>query len=341
MYLVYTTNMGTESLDVLAIGDIVVDDFIRLKEASVHCKLDNDECEICMRWGDKIPFEFSVRVPGVGNAANAAVCAARLGLKSALHTYVGADIFGDECIESLTKDQVSTVFVEKVPEKHTNYHYVLWYESERTILIKHEQFTYQFPTLTVLPSWIYLSSLAAHTLPYHDAIAVFLTAHPEIKLAFQPGTFQIGTPVEQLHALYQRSAIFFCNKEEAMAITGTTTPNVTVLLAQLQALGPKIVIITDGREGAYCLTEDGTQYFVPLYPDPRPPYERTGAGDAFSAAVVSALALGKPLEEALLWGPISSMSVVQAIGAQKGLLTRMQMDQYLHHAPAEYAIKKL
>jgi sugar/nucleoside kinase (ribokinase family) len=75
-----------------------------------------------------------------------------------------------------------------------------------------------------------------------------------------------------------------------------------------------------------------------MYPDPKPPYDRTGAGDAMTSTVVIALALGKTLREALAWGPINSMSVVQEIGAQKGLLSRKKLEQYLADAPAGYAV---
>ena len=37
--------------------------------------------------------------------------------------------------------------------------------------------------------------------------------------------------------------------------------------------------------------------------------------------------------EALTWGPVNSMSVVQGIGAQKGLLTREALLSYLEKAP--------
>jgi len=53
------------------------------------------------------------------------------------------------------------------------------------------------------------------------------------------------------------------------------------------------------------------------------------------------VALGKPLEEALLWGPINSMSVVQDIGAQKGLLSRKDLEKYLEDAPNNYKIRVL
>jgi sugar/nucleoside kinase (ribokinase family) len=76
-----------------------------------------------------------------------------------------------------------------------------------------------------------------------------------------------------------------------------------------------------------------------MYPDPQPPQNRTGAGDAMTSTVVVALALGLPLREALLWGPINSMSVVQYVGAQKGLLTREKIENYLANAPETYRVE--
>ena len=107
------------------------------------------------------------------------------------------------------------------------------------------------------------------------------------------------------------------------------------LLEKMRALGPKIALITDGPKGSYAYDGD-TMLKVPMYPDPKPPLERTGAGDAATSTVVVALALGKPLSEALLWGPVNSMSVVQEVGAQKGLLSRAQLEKYLADAPEAY-----
>lgn len=49
--------------------------------------------------------------------------------------------------------------------------------------------------------------------------------------------------------------------------------------------------------------------------------------------------MGKNLKEALLWGPINSMSVVQEIGAQKGLLSKEKLEKYLADAPEDYRAK--
>jgi sugar/nucleoside kinase (ribokinase family) len=105
-------------------------------------------------------------------------------------------------------------------------------------------------------------------------------------------------------------------------------------------LGPKIVLITDGPNGAYAY-ENGNFWFMPIYPDPKPAYERTGAGDAFASTFVSALALGKNVEEALRWAPINSMSVVQYVGAQKGLLDQKSIELYDKNSPDSYRIKRL
>ena len=82
---------------------------------------------------------------------------------------------------------------------------------------------------------------------------------------------------------------------------------------------------------------DGQQRLkMPLYPDPGPPVERTGAGDAFAATFVACATRGMKLEEALMWAPINSMSVVQKVGAQAGLLNESQVKSYLQNAPDWY-----
>ncbi len=326
--------MDYKLFDLIAIGDIVTDAFIRLKDAELHCDVSHEHCEICLAFGAKIPYESVTAVPAVGNSPNAAVAAARLGLKTGLVTDLGDDDHGREALTTLQKSQVDTRFVRAHEDRATNYHYVLWFADDRTILIKHEKYSYVLPAIGV-PRWLYLSSLGEHSLPYHKALLGYLNANPEIKLAFQPGTFQIKLGYEALTSLYRRSNVFLCNMNEAQKILKTKETEPKILLEKMHNLGPKIIVITDGPRGAY--TYDGTQtWFMPPYPDPKPPFERTGAGDAFSATFVAALALGQSVPEALRRAPINSMSVVQKIGAQAGLLTREQLEKYLADAPTDY-----
>ncbi|MEI8338078.1 MAG: carbohydrate kinase family protein [bacterium] len=334
----------SKKYDIVAIGDTVTDAFIKLEEAHINCKLNTEEKEICMRFGDKIPYEFVEVCPAVGNSANAAVSASRLGLTSAIITNIGNDTEGAAALKQFKGDKVSTEYVVTNKGMKTNYHYVLWFETDRTILIKHEKFPYTFPKLNK-PKWIYLSSLGENSLPFHKTIEEYLLKNPEIKLAFQPGTYQMKFGTEALKEIYKRADVFFCNVEEAERILKInseekTNSNIKDLAQKISNLGPKIVCLTDGSNGAYAYEKDKDQLlFIPLYPDIKPPYERTGAGDAFSSTFTSALILGKSVEEALMWAPINSMSVVQEIGAQKGLLTKEKLLNYLAKAPEEYKEK--
>ncbi len=326
--------------DFLAIGDITTDAFIELQDAKVTCDIDQNNCTISMRFGDKIPYKQVTVVPAVGNSANASVAAARLELHSSLLAWIGNDQNGKDCIASLEKDSVDTSLIQTESNKPTNYHYVLSYEAERTILVNHTEFSYALPELQNEPKLIYLSSLAPNSLDYHIQIASYLNEHPNVLLAFQPGTFQMQLGYEKMKNLYQRSNLFFCNVQEAQRILETDTGDIKNLLHEMHTRGPKIVVITDGPKGAFVY--DGTTiYQVPMYPDPKPPVERTGAGDAFASTFTAFYATGMSIEDCLLRAPINSMSVVQYIGAQKGLLTRQQIEEYLNNKPEDYQVTKL
>lgn len=330
-----------KKIDFLAIGDIVIDAFIKLKDAHVHCKIDTNTCELCVNFGDKIPYESVHVLNAVGNSPNAAVSAKRLGLNSFLMTNIGNDQYGKDCLNALEKEGINTDYVSIHKDKNTNYHYVLWFGVERTILVKHTEFDFKFPNLEDTEiSWIYLSSLADNSLPYHLEIAEYLKNHPNTKLAFQPGTFQIKLGIEKLKDIYAHTEIFFCNKEEAQKILNLESDDIKTLSQGLHDLGPKIVAISDGPNGAYA--SDGENiYFTPIYPDTAPAVDRTGAGDAFASTFTSAIALEKTVPEALSWGPINSMSVVQYVGAQEGLLSREKLEELLKNAPENYKVQKI
>jgi ribokinase len=292
-------------------------------------------------FGQKVPFDHVEVLEGVGNAANAAVSSARLGLKSGLVANVGDDQYGRDIIVSLGKKGVDIRFVRSNHGKTSNYHYVLWYKEERTILIKHEAYDYQWPRFHAgdIPKWVYFTSIAGNTLGYHHDVAEWLDLHPDVKLAFQPGTFQIEAGAEQLAAIYRRTEVVVLNREESVQVTHGDYHNIHELMDKLHALGPKIVVITDGPSGAYA--SDGNERLkMPLYPDPAPPLERTGAGDAFASTFLDAHPNGHNLESALQWAPINSMSVVQKTGAQAGLLNEDELEEWLKKAPEWYHAEK-
>lgn len=327
-------------LDFVALGDIVTDAFIELEEAWIETDNPQGMKELCMEFGSKLPYKDVVVVPAVGNSPNAAVSAHRLGLKSGLATNLGDDKFGQEDMERLKEEGVNIDYTVVHEGMKSNYHYVLRWKAERTILVKHWEYPYKLPEFSAPPRYLYFSSIGENSLPYHHEIATYVKNNPETKLAFQPGTFQMSLGYETLKDIYEACELFFCNKEEAMKILGTDNSDLEFLLKEMHNKGPKIAVITDGPNGAYVY--DGSEgWRMPMYPDPKPPVDRTGAGDSFSSTFTSALALGMSIPEALTWGPINSMSVVQYIGAQEGLLTREKLEEHLAQAPDDYKPEKV
>ncbi len=330
--------MTEHKIDVLAIGDVVTDAFVKLLDDQAWTYKDEHGNKVlAMPYGMKVPFDHAEVIEAVGNAANAAVAFAKLNLHAGLVANVGADAWGRDIINSLHEKKVDSRFVHINHGKVSNYHYVLWYKDERTILIKHEEYEYHWPRFRVhdIPKWVYFSSVSDNAIEYHDEVAEWLEENPEVKMAFQPGTFQMKAGVERLKRIYQRTEVIILNREEAVIVTGGDYNDLHDLINRLHGYGPKIVVITDGPDGAYA--SDGENRFkMPNYPDPGPPVERTGAGDSFAATLVAAIIKGATLEAALLWAPINSMNVVQHVGAQAGLLTADEIDYYLRKAPTNY-----
>src|SRR3989344_3731703 len=276
--------------------------FIRLENASVHCNLNREGCELCVAFGQKIPYKSGNIVYATGNASNAAVAAARLGLSVAIVTNLGDDKNGKDCLATLQEEKISINDARIHKNTKTNFNYVLWYEDERTILVRHEPYNRALPAFEK-PKWLYLSSIGSDSEKYHQEILKYLEANPDVKLAN-------------------------LNEDGAESVR------------QFHNLGAKNAIVTNGANGAYIYDSEGA-VFMPTYPNSEPPIERTGAGDAYAATFVSALILGKTPREAALWSPINARSVIQFVGAHQGLLTRPVLEKLLAQAPSSFCPQKV
>lgn len=325
--------------DVLSVGDTATDVFIRLSDAHVRIQEDEHGQWMDLPFGGKVPFDYAVMVDAGGNAANAAVGFARLGLSTAIAAHAGNDDTGGMMRRALEREGVDTHLVRFDPNQPSNRNFVLWFGPDRTILVRHQLYDYHWAHLSPreVPDWLYLSSVGSDAPEYYDQIVAWLDAEPSVHFAFQPGTFQIAQGVEAMRGLYRRASVLICNREEAVEIGGGDHGKMGELLDSLHRLGPEIVVVTDGPGGAYA-SNGSERYFVPAYPDPAPPTERTGAGDAFSSALVAAMVKGLPLQAALSWAPVNAMSVVQEVGSQSGLLSESQLHKYLVDAPEAYAV---
>lgn len=324
---------------ILAIGDIVTDAFIKLKEDEARIDTEPDGSKrLSMPFGSKPPYDHVDIVQAVGPSPNASVAFSRLGARSGLMAYMGDDLPGKEMLQYLSEQKVDTSTVSIAEGQKSNYWYVLRYGAERTILVKNEKYDYKWQEPRDTPDWIYLSALDEASWDLHTELLKYLEKHSDTKLVFQPGTFHFKWGTKKLADIYARSHMTVMNKEEAADVTGRDLDSIEDLFEGLHSLGPKIVVITDGPHGSYA--SDGKKIIsIPNYPDPAPPLDRTGAGDAFASTITTALAQGESLETALTWAPINSMNVCQHLGAQEGLLDKDAILQLLEKAPENYKVE--
>ncbi len=306
--------------DIISIGDPTIDTFLFIHD--IEIKRIKGQNKALINWGDKLPVDEFHRTVA-GNAANNAVGSARLGLKTAYYAVFAHDAGGREILHKLKKEKVATDYIV-VDENHpTNASTVISYQGERTILVYHEHRKYKLPKLAPA-KWVYLTSMAAGFEKIHKDLAHYLDK-TGAKLAYNPGTFQLRKGVKANKIILEHTELLSLNKEEAQFWVGDVH-DPEELCRRLTKLGPKAVVLTDGRKGAYSYSSSG-YFYIPEFPGPR--FEATGAGDAFTTGYVAALSYGKPHKEALQWGPINAGSVVMKVGPQAGLLTRAQIESKL------------
>lgn len=335
-----------EHFDLLSIGDATIDVFMAPLESETSCKMDTKECLICFSYGDKIPvknLEFTIG----GNAANNAVGVSRLGVKDAIVLTLGDDTIGNLIVERLIQEKVDTTYVSRQPATSSNYSTIINYSGERTIFTYHAPRSYAFPVQLPRVPWVYLTSMGETYRPFYNHVTDWLNQNPDIKLAFNPGTWQIRVGVEGVADILKRSDILYVNREEAEKYTGIADSHGKEkdLLLAVAKLGPKIAVVTDGPEGSLVYdtrlpAEQGTRFLkAGIYP--QEVVERTGAGDSYGSGFISALIKGKSVEEAILWGTVNSASVVSFIGAQKGLLKEAEILELVERAKTQVKIERI
>ena len=326
--------------DVISVGDVATDLFIRLSDGPVQRRVDERGTWLELPLGAKIPYEKATTVEAGGSAANAAVALARLGLRVALASFLAHDELGRDLLSALHTECIDTRLVHIDSPAHTNRNFVLSFHGERTLLVRHEQFDYHWPHLrpSEVPSWLYLTSLGLSALDYQEKIADWLDENPAVRVVFQPGTFQVEEGVKQLARLYEHSEVLVCSRAQAAAMTDGRFDDPAELLDPLLKLGPRQGVVLD-ETGGDIAADGANRYLVPPFPDSSAPLDRTGAEDAFAATLAAALIRGMPFPEALRWSPVNFMSVSHELGSQAGLLHEEELRGHLDEVGDAYAVR--
>lgn len=318
--------------DIVGLGDMWYDTFISFAAGDVRAE--NSGKFLRLPLGAKLNLESAQHLVA-GPTANTTVGFARFGFATAIVTEVGQDTISHRSLAVLEGEGVDTRFARLRPRGSVDFAVVINYHGERTILTRHETHRYFLPP-DLSTQWMYLASFGREPVRFYGRLAEFVK-RKRVHIAFNPGSIEVQLGQRRLAPLLAATSVLFLNREEAAAFVGLhPTAPVPRLLRTLsgQRLCPHVVVVTDGRRGAYAAS-GAAAWSVPIFPGPR--VEATGAGDAFACAFLGALMSGEDIPTALAWGAVNSASVVQYVGGQHGLLTRAEIRRRLRHRPSFHA----
>lgn len=303
--------------DVITVGSSTVDVFMHTDPAQTEVLNVHHHTDIAYPLGAKILVKELEFFTG-GGGTNTAVAFSRLGLKTGFLGRIGKDVNGSLIVEELAKENVQFLgYVGGV----TGYSVVLdAIESDRTIFTFkgcNDDLSYRKIKIPAT-KWLYLSSMMKKSFNTMKKIAYYANIH-NIKIAFNPSLYLAKKGISYLKPIIRNTEILVFNFEEAQALLGKHNDNIYHMLYLLKKLGPKIVIITDGKNGAMCL-DTIEKHFYSIKPLKVRIHETTGAGDAFASTFVAAKILGMNSEDALRLSMLNAESVIRYKGAKNKLL---------------------
>lgn len=299
----------------------MIDTHVLIDNASLECDLDGKKCKLCLDYASKIPIADSFQSLG-GNAANVAVGTSKLGLSVSIINSIGKDSNGQIILDELKKHNIDTSLTYSDEKVKTRYSIILNFKGERTVLSYHQKRSYLWPKIVPEADWIYYTSLSDGFVSLQDKLLSFLDKHKSVRLAYNPGSFQLKYSLDKVKEVLPHAEMLILNLEEAELILNTTLvkeKSVSALIHKLLLTRAKEAVITDGANGAWAGNEEEIWYLKSF---PVAVVAKTGAGDAFSAGYLAAKFYGHDISIALSWGIANSCGVITEHGPHQGLLDK-------------------
>lgn len=287
---------------------------------------------LAFEYGAKIKVDKSFSGFG-GGAANAAVCLSNFGFRAACLCAIGEDSRGQRILDNFQKRGVDIILTQKIKNIETSFSFLLVGPANEHIVFSNRaanselKITNYELRIMAEAEWLYLTSLSGD---WRQALNKIFSVSG-VKIAWNPGHRQIITGLKVLGKYFKSAECLIVNKDEAVELAmsdkkyknkgGAYLNNVKNLLAALISFGPKIVVITSGKQGADAIAA-GKIYHQPIVKEKRRA-DTTGVGDAFGSAFIAGLKLYKQdIKKSLFLASKNAASVISLPGAQNGLLKR-------------------
>jgi len=321
--------------DVITIGSATIDVFSdSLSEIVKIITPKYEQDRIAYPSGSKTIIE-NLRFELGGGGSNTATSFSRLGLKTGFLGCIGNDSNADLVLKRLKEENIDFLgFRDK--NNLTGYSIILdSIEHDRAILsFKGANDFLKYAKLknhNLDTKWIYATSMLGTS--FKTLYKIFKDAKEAgIKIAFNPSEY-VFYKEPKVFDLIKMCNVLIINEREAFIATAKKC--IVDQLKALSKLGPEMVVVTEGKEGAGLIHKKKITYINPLNVKV---LETTGAGDAFGSGFIAGLILKKSPITALKLGTANAASVVKKKGAKNDLLTIKKAEQMLKK---NYIIKKL
>ena len=274
-----------------------------------------------------------------GKGSNQALACARAGAEVSMIGRVGADPFGDMLIDKLERAGVDCRFVVRDVEVGTGVAQILVdAEGDNCIAVASRANARLSPRdIEAAEPAIGRAGIALLQLetPLDTAVAAVRLAKASgarVVLNPAPAPADGALPPE----LYRHVDLLVPNQSEAELLTGRAAVDLGGALEAariLTARGAAAVIVTLGQLGALLVDEGGVATTVPAFEvEVR---DTTAAGDAFCGVLVAALAGGKSLADAVVWGSAGGALACTRLGAEPSIPAKEDVERLvLSRAPS-------
>lgn len=302
--------------DIVSIGAATVDIFARSVQLAIRPDL------VGFAPSSKNEISDSLITSG-GGATNSAVSFSRLGLKTSCLALLGTEPLSHYVISDLQNNQVPTSLLRRSRQESTDFSIILVApDGSRSVLTQRGttrlcETDIPWNDLKKTP-WLYITSLEGN-IDLLETLVGFAREN-NIKISLNPGRRELQNRHRLLPLLPQIDFLLL-NKTESQELLTLDASDLS-FWTKLSTVGPKIISVTYGRQGAYVITS-AEKYYSPVMNVN--PVDETGAGDSFGSAFVAGLIHGLAPSECLTWGIKNSASTVSFLGSKPGLLTYSQI----------------
>lgn len=269
-----------------------------------------------------------------GCAVNTAIDLSKIGLNTAIVGKVGNDGFGHFMLSALKEQKVNTDGVVIDEEASTSASVVISNaDGERSFLHSlgaNAQFGEADVNYEIIQDSAIVFVAGSLLMPKFDGAecARFLKKCREMgkPIVLDTAWDSTGGWMKTLAPVMPYIDYFMPSYEEAAKLSGESEPE--KIADVFLSMGPKVVVIKNGKEGCFIKTADGENFSVPTFVRIKP-VDTNGAGDSFCAGFLTGISKKWSLYDCGRFANAVGTHCIMMAGASTGIKSETEIKQFM------------